>query len=274
MSVLNLHVVVSPMQTLPDGKSTFSPTTATLTYGETEAVLVDTLLRTSDVQALGDRVAASGRRLTATCATHAHADHYVGAEALLARFPTARAVAAPEVADAIRASAEADAAFLGPMFPELATAHEQLPWPLDDRTIDVDSEELRVLPPGRGDVSPTAAVHVPSLGAGIAGDVVCNRVHAMLAFGGPPEWQAWVEHVDRIEALSPRLVVAGHKQPDASDDAVPQLAATCQYVLDFADAVAVNETRRRIVEAMLTKYPDYGNLTTLVVSAGAAVQGR
>lgn len=96
----------------------------------------------------------------------------------------------------------------------------------------------------------------------------------MLALGGPADWQSWLHHVDRIGELSPRLIVAGHKKEDADDQAEPQLLATRRYIQDFADAVDGNETRRGVVEAMLARYPDYGNLTTLVVSASAAVQNR
>ena len=40
----------------------------------------------------------------------------------------------------------------------------------------------------------------------------------MLALGGPAEWDKWIASIDIIERLHPRIVVAGHKKPEAPDD--------------------------------------------------------
>ncbi len=85
-SPLQLRVLTSPTFPIAAG-GTFSPTTATLVTGPTEAVLVDTLYRPAEVDRLADAVAASGKTLTTIYITHAHFDHYFGLGALLARFP-------------------------------------------------------------------------------------------------------------------------------------------------------------------------------------------
>jgi hypothetical protein len=93
----------------------------------------------------------------------------------------------------------------------------------------------------------------------------------MLALGGPEEWQAWIESVDRVEALGAKTVVAGHKQPDASDnDLATILDGTRAYIRDFRAAVAASSTAGEVVEIMKAKYEEYGNLTTLLFSARAA----
>ena len=84
----------------PEG--TFSPTTSVLISGPTEAVLIDAQYLKDDVRDLGDFIERTGKTLTAICVTHAHADHYAGAEVLAARFPSARYVALPSVVTAIR----------------------------------------------------------------------------------------------------------------------------------------------------------------------------
>ena len=102
MSTLTLDVYTSPLRTLPNGGE-FSPTTSTLLAGPTEAVLVDTQYLESDVAEVARRIQTSGRTLTTIYLTHAHADHYFGAEWLLAHYPQARAVAVPRASPATAA---------------------------------------------------------------------------------------------------------------------------------------------------------------------------
>jgi glyoxylase-like metal-dependent hydrolase (beta-lactamase superfamily II) len=84
---------------LPPGaqRRLWSPISATLISGERDAVLVDTLMTSQQVEALGDWVAAHGKNVTAMYVTHGHGDHFFGLAMLLQRFPTARALATPAV---------------------------------------------------------------------------------------------------------------------------------------------------------------------------------
>lgn len=273
MSTLDLTVVTSPAHVLSDGKNTFSPITSTLVHGDSDVVLVDTPYLADDIQAVGDRIEALGRRLTTIYITHAHVDHYFGIDALVKRFPSARAVAAPEVAAAISAGAERGAAMFGRLFPELGVVPQPLPQPLDDRVIDLEGHDLRALPPGQGDISPSAGLHIPALDAVVAGDVVYNEIHAMLAFGGPEQWQGWIDNLDRIAELEPRIVVSGHKKPGSADDGARQIDETRRYIQDFAASIQAGGSYQEVVDTMSTKYPHFGNLTTLKTSASAATGG-
>jgi WD40 repeat protein len=84
---------------LPPGREQrlWSPISATLIYGERDAVLVDALLTVAQAHALGEWVEAHGKHLTTIYATHGHGDHFFGASTLLQRFLRARLVATPEV---------------------------------------------------------------------------------------------------------------------------------------------------------------------------------
>src|SRR6202789_4656184 len=82
---------------LPPGKEQWSwvPTSATLIFGQQDAVLVDAFLTIEQAAALVEWIAASGKNLTTIYITHGHGDHFFGLGALLNRFPKAKAVATP-----------------------------------------------------------------------------------------------------------------------------------------------------------------------------------
>jgi len=84
---------------LPPGKEQWMwvPTSATLISGERDAVLVDAFLTVEQVHAAVEWIAASSKNPTTIYITHGHGDHFFGIGALLDRFPSARAVATPNV---------------------------------------------------------------------------------------------------------------------------------------------------------------------------------
>jgi glyoxylase-like metal-dependent hydrolase (beta-lactamase superfamily II) len=84
---------------LPPGKEQLNwvAGSATLIYGASNAVLVDTLLTIDQNRALTDWIAARGKNLTTIYITHGHGDHFLGLGVVLDRFPGAKAVARPNV---------------------------------------------------------------------------------------------------------------------------------------------------------------------------------
>jgi glyoxylase-like metal-dependent hydrolase (beta-lactamase superfamily II) len=90
---LSAKVFIGPFLPFERGKGTFAATTSTLVCGASEALLIDAQHIRSDVAALGDMIARTGRRLTTIYVTHGQADHWYGAGELVARFPGARVVA-------------------------------------------------------------------------------------------------------------------------------------------------------------------------------------
>ena len=240
---LQMEVFTSPTRVIGgDSHRTFPPVTSTLIFGDEDAVLVDAQFMREDVQALGDTIEGTGRRLVAIFITHGHGDHYLGAGRLAERFSGAKIVATPGVVSYIESHVGQDVKTWSAMF-------------------------------GDDAVTPSA---VPSpLGAVVAGDVAYNQIHQMLGFGGPAEWAKWIESIDAIERLRPRVVVAGHKKPGAADDdAAGILNGTRAYIRDFAEAAGSAGLVEGLVGAMRAKYPDHGNLTTLLFSASAAFKGR
>ena len=185
---LELRVFTGPTRVIAgDPNRTFSPTTATLIFGATDAVLVDALMILEDVDALGDMIASTGKRLTTIFITHGHGDHFFGSDRLIARFPGARAVTTPGIVDYINAHIEDDAKLFTAMFGNTVATATSRPSRLDGDVIVLEGHELRVIEVGQGDIAPSAVLHIPSLDAVIAGDVAYNQIHQMLGLGGPAE---------------------------------------------------------------------------------------
>lgn len=273
-STLHLEVFTSPTRPIGRGDMTFSPITSTLVYGDTHAVLVDAQFLTEDVDALGDVIQRTGRELRTIFITHGHGDHWFGADRLAARFGPLDIVTTPAIAAHIEAHVQAETTTWSGMFGDRITLPTTQPRALDELAIDLEGNRLSVVEVPRGDIAPCAVLHVPSLDAVVAGDVAYNQIHQMLAFGGPAEWQEWSASVDAIERLAPRTVIAGHKKPEAPDLAAAVLDGTRDYLKDFARVAGTATAATDIITEMSAKYPDHGNMTTLVVSARAAIKAR
>src|SRR6202047_4387325 len=89
---------------LPPGKEELMwvANSSTLICGQRDAILVDTFLTTEQSKTLLSWVVARGKNLTTLYITHGHGDHFFGLASLLERFPRAKAVAIPEIVNAMR----------------------------------------------------------------------------------------------------------------------------------------------------------------------------
>jgi len=273
MTGLILDVYTSPMRDISTGGQ-FSPTTSTLLTGPTEAVLVDAQYMEGDVAELARRIESSGRTLTTIYITHAHADHYFGLEWLLGRFPTARAVALPAVVADIEATNDAARTQWRDWFSGQALDNTVIPEPLGSGVITLDGHELRAIRIGQGDIANNTVLHIPALDAVVAGDVIYNGIHPLLALTGPDEWRQWIASVEKIAALNPRTVVAGHKRPELPDDVAATVAGTRDYIGHFINEVDDSVDSRDMVARIQQRYPDHGNPSALILSAVTAFKRK
>jgi glyoxylase-like metal-dependent hydrolase (beta-lactamase superfamily II) len=157
----------------------WSPISATLVYGQRDAVLVDALLTVKQAHALVDWVAASGKNLTTIYVTHGHGDHFFGIGALQNCFPNARAVATPDVVRAMQqqASPEYVANFWSVRFPGQIPKRLVIAEELKGNVIDLEGRDLVVVEVGHTDTDHTTCLHVSSVGLVVAGDVAYNDFH-------------------------------------------------------------------------------------------------
>jgi glyoxylase-like metal-dependent hydrolase (beta-lactamase superfamily II) len=272
MTDITLDVYTSEAFELPNG-GTFSPTTSTLITGDTQAVLVDTQYREPDVEEVIRRIEASDKTLRTIFITHGHFDHYFGLEILLAHFPYARAVASPSVAAYIAGNHSAERESAAAFFGGQALDSTVVPERLDTNALRLDDAELRVIDLEQADIAPTSIVHIPAISAVIAGDAVYNGVNPFLAASGPADWPKWVASVDRIAALNPTTVVAGHKSLARADEP-GCIGETRDYLEKFIDFFGTSSDSRELVRRMQELYPDHVNPSALVMSAVTAFRQK
>jgi hypothetical protein len=111
------------------------------------------------------------------------------------------------------------------------------------------------------------------LDAVIAGDVAYNGIHPWLAFTDHGKRLQWLASIGHVEALDPRIVVAGHKHPDApDDDPAAILGGTRTYIRDFEQSLAECHSAQALVDKMIARHGDLGNPYTLWTAAQAVIE--
>jgi glyoxylase-like metal-dependent hydrolase (beta-lactamase superfamily II) len=138
----------------------------------------------------------------------------------------------------------------------------------------LDGHELRAIRIGQGDIANNTVLHIPALDAVVAGDVIYNGIHPLLALTGPDEWRQWIASVEKIAALNPRTVVAGHKRPELPDDVAATVAGTRDYIGHFINEVDDSADSRDMVARIQQRYPNHGNPSALILSAVAAFKRK
>lgn len=258
---------------LPAGKEALAwvANSTTLIYGERDAVLVDTLLTVEQSRLLVDWIEASGKRLKAIYVTHGHGDHFFGLASLLERFPQARAFATDEIVEAMQhqlSPAMADG-FWRRLFPGEIPDRLLVAERLEGGELEIEGHRLIAVNAGHTDTEHSTCLHVPSIGLLVGGDVVYNGIHPYLGETDAGSRRKWIATLDRLEALKPDSVIAGHKKPENIDH--PRIIdETRRYLCDFDELVTTTSTARELYDAMLERHPDRANPGSLWGAANAA----
>ncbi len=262
---------------LPPGYESLAwvPNSSTLIYGERDAVLVDTFLTAEATRALADWVVASGKNLTTIYLTHGHGDHFFGIGLLKQRFPHVRAVARPEIVEAMRRELDPpyfnsfwNARFPGQLPEQLAVAEA-----LEGNSIELEGHELVLIDTGYTDTVLSTSLHVPSIDLVVAGDVAYNGVHPYMAEGNPQSWAKRIAALDKLESLKPRAVIAGHKRPE-NDDHPRIIEETRCYFRDFLRLNEETTTVREFFDRMMKLHGDRANPGSLWGAVTAAKAHR
>jgi glyoxylase-like metal-dependent hydrolase (beta-lactamase superfamily II) len=245
--------------------------TATLIYGERDAILVDTFTTIEQNEQLIAWVRSFDRTLTFVYVTHGHGDHCFGVKQLQEEFPGVGAVATAGTVEACRqqGSAEFVDAFWGALFPGEIPLPQVAPEVLDGEGLDLEGHRLEVVETGFTDTRDSTALWAPDLRLLVAGDVAYNGIHLYTPETNTETRGAWATALGRLEHLDPAFVVAGHKRPER-DDEPAILAETRRYLEDFNRVDGETSTPLELYEGMLALHPDRANPGALWGGAKAA----
>jgi glyoxylase-like metal-dependent hydrolase (beta-lactamase superfamily II) len=210
------------------------------------------------------------QNLTTIYITHGHPDHFLGLGLLLERFPRARAVATPDV---VRGMEE----YLSPG--KVDILRKSYPGQIPDRLVvaqalegnefELEGQKLIVVNAGRTDTAHSTCLYVPSIGLLVAGDSVYNGIYPFLGETDTQSRLEWISTLDKLEALKPRVVVAGHKVPE-NTDAPSTIDDTRRYLLDFNRMDAATTSARELYDRMYALYPNRINPGSIWNAANAA----
>jgi glyoxylase-like metal-dependent hydrolase (beta-lactamase superfamily II) len=245
--------------------------TATLIYGERDAVLVDTFTTIEQNEELVAWVRGFDRNLTYVYVTHGHGDHCFGVKQVKEAFPDVRAVATVGTVEACRrqGSQEFVDSFWGALFPEQIPMPQLAPEALGGDGFELEDHWLQVIEAGFTDTLDTTALWVPDLRLLVAGDVAYNGIHLYTPETTTATREAWAEEAASLMRLDPAFVVAGHKRPELDDDPAI-LEQTARYLRDFNRVEAETTTPTELYEEMLALHPDRANPGSLWGGAKAA----
>jgi len=226
----------------------------TLVMGKTDAALIDVPFTRADGHRLVADILDTGKHLKYIYITHDHPDHFMSLEVLADAFPDAQLISAPTVVADIWRSLPIKLKRWGPMLGANGPRRPVVPVAWDKPSFQIEGQELEVLGPMQGDHVHATAIYVPSIKALIAGDIVFEDIYPWLGEHTPERRKAWIAELDKLIAMQPAIVVAGHQLPGEPQDAAA-LKFTRDYLVAFDKAAATSKTSDELAAKMRAAFP-------------------
>lgn len=207
--------------------------TSVLICGEHDCVLVDCQWTRSNVYRVIAEIAETNLNLKAVFATHAHPDHYWGIGYIGQAFPEAKLYALdydiPIINRQFGDKTEHWESVIGKvnlcrLLPEI----EPLP---ANNIIELEGEEIQVMPKLWGDLKWNSAVWVPSIKTLIGSDILFSDAHPFTCEVSAGGRKKWYDEICKLEQLGAEVVIPGHVK-----SGTPLDGRTFTYTKDYLTA--------------------------------------
>ena len=223
-----------------------------LISGDSDAILFDVFMVSAEAAELARAIGKTGKTLQTVMISHAHPDHFMGLDAIVDRFPSARVVSTTNVVRDIQQDGPWMMSMLqgklGPAGPKRLV----VPEPLSEPVLRLGGNELEVVEFGECESKHIASVYVPPLKALLSADLVYNGAHLYVA---EKHIASWLDRLDELAAFAGdgvSTIYPGHGTAGGLD----LIAQTRTYLNDFAQALQTGDANA-VERRMLAKYPEY-----------------
>lgn len=242
------------LKVIHGGPSNFN-SNVTLVMGDDDAVLIDVPFSQSQGHRVVAEILETQLNLTHIYITHSHPDHHFSSNVFAQAFPNTELIALPQIALNVAMSIPGRIRFWGPMLGSNGPRNPVVPKPYYESFIDLEGEKLEILGPMPGDHNESTAIHIPSLEAIIASDIVWNGIHLFTAHATPEDRKGWLKTIEYLITLNPKTVVAGHNVEGMGND--PESLEFCrEYLIGFEEAVSKTSTSEELKAEVKKRFPD------------------
>ena len=120
----------------------------------------------------------------------------------------------------------------------------------------LEGNPLAAVETGHTDTLDTTSLYVPDLGLIVSGDVAYNHCHMFVGLTTAESRDEWIDALDRLAALNPIAVVAGHKDPNRGNppSILDESRGYLEYYGQIREAALSDE---ELFDAMVSRYPDW-----------------
>ena len=239
---------------------------ATLVYGETEALLVDTGFTKADALRIAAKVLDSKKELKTIFISQADPDYYFGAEVLHALFPKAKIITTPAVKEVMAKKMAGKLAFWGPKMGANAPVKPELPEAYNKTSFMVDGHVVEIRGT-QGVLAHRPYLWIPSNKTILGNVAIFANIHLWMADAQSEASQTqWKKQLEDMLALEPKTVIPGHMTADTELNS-DSIRYSLQYINDFQSAKETSENSVELINAMIAKYPDAQGMLNINIAA-------
>lgn len=244
---------------------------SSLIMGEREVIVFAAQATWFAAARLADEIEATGLELTYVYLGHPHLDHSQGAVVLKERFPNARFVAAPKVADLQQLRMEGDDERAVARFGDNAAVPSVPFEPLDSDVLMIEGREIQLWHGQIGDAGigyedePHTVAYIPDLAALLPNDICYFDAHMMMGGSTAASRALWKDQLRSYQDMDLQVIIPGHVPRGSTAEMTPEgvLEHSLSYIEAYEAALDANDTSDAVIAEMLERYPGMEHTSAL-----------